>query len=122
VPLFAGLDRKELRSIEKVLHERTFTPGWTIAEEGKEGVCFFVIQEGEVAVSQAGQEVARLGPGDHFGEIALLGKGSRAASVRAVSDVRCYVIDGWDFRSLVKTNAGLTSALLEAMATRLVGN
>ena len=122
VPLFAQLDPKELRSIEKVLHERTFSSDWTIAEEGKEGVAFFVIQQGEVEVSLAGQVVAQLGPGDHFGEIALLGKGPRTASVRALTDVSCYVIDGWDFRSLVKTNAGLSWALLETLAARTVGN
>jgi CRP-like cAMP-binding protein len=122
VPIFAGLDRKELRSIEKVLHERTFEPGWTIAEEGKEGVGFFVIETGDVEVSLAGEVVARLGPGDHFGELALLGRGPRTASVRALTTVRCFFIDGWNFHSLVKTSSGLSSALLESLATRLVGN
>jgi CRP-like cAMP-binding protein len=120
VPLFAGLDKKALRSVEGVLHERAFEAGLTMAEEGKPGLGFFIVDEGEAEVMVGGEAVARLGPGDYFGEIALLGQGPRTASVRALTTVRCFYVDGWHFRPLVKANPDLSWALLEALAKRLV--
>lgn len=122
VSLFSEVDRKTLRSIEAVLHERTFEAGWTMAEEGKEGIGFFVIEEGEAEVSVGGASVARLRPGDHFGEIALLGQGPRTASVRALTDIHCFSIDSWHFRPLVKANPDLSWALLEALVKQVVGD
>ena len=122
VPLFSGLNRKTLRSIEGVLHNRTFETGWTIAEEGKAGIGFFIIEEGEADVSVGGESVARLRPGDYFGEVALLGQGPRTASVRALTDMRCLMIDSWHFQPLVKANPDLSWSLLEALAKRVVGD
>jgi CRP/FNR family transcriptional regulator, cyclic AMP receptor protein len=121
VSLFASLDKKTLRSIADLLHERTFEPGWMIAEQGKEGIGFFVIEDGEAEVLVEGSTVRRLVPGDHFGEIALLGQGPRTASVRSVTAMRCLTLDGWHFRPLVKGNPELSWALLEALARQVVG-
>ena len=122
VPLFSGADRNTLRSLEAILHERTFDANSTLAEEGTAGVCFFVIESGEAEVSVSGKSVRRLGPGDHFGELALLNEGRRTSTVRALTTMRCFTIDGWDFRPLVKANPDLSWGLLEGLAKQVVSD
>lgn len=119
VPLFADLDRRELESISQSFKERTFAPGETIAREGAGGVGFFVIDEGEARVTLGGAERARLGPGDYFGEIALIDEGARTATVTAETDLRAYGLASWEFRPLVETNASIAWKLLQALAKQL---
>ena len=119
VPLFAGLDPRELETIARTVHERTFNPGDTVATEGEGGVGFFVIKEGNAKVEVGGQEVRTLGPGDHFGEIALITEGPRTASVTAETELRCYGLTPWEFRPLVQTNAGIAWKILQALAKQV---
>jgi CRP-like cAMP-binding protein len=119
VPLFAGLDPRELETIGRTVHERTFAPGDLVAEEGHGGVGFFVIREGNAKVEVGGQEVRTLGPGDHFGEIALITEGPRTATVRADSELTCYGLTPWEFRPLVQTNANIAWKLLLALARQV---
>ena len=119
VPLFAGLDPRELETIARTVHERTFNPGDTVATEGEGGVGFFVIKEGNAKVAVGGQEVRTLGPGDHFGEIALITEGPRTASVTAETELRCYGLTPWEFRPLVQTNAGIAWKILQALAKQV---
>ena len=103
----SGLDPRELETIGRTVHERTFAPGDTIAEEGHGGVGFFVIRDGNAKVEVGGKEVRTLGPGDHFGEIALITEGPRTATVKADSSFTCYGLTPWEFRPLVQTNANI---------------
>jgi CRP/FNR family transcriptional regulator, cyclic AMP receptor protein len=119
VPLFADLDPRELETIARTVHERTFAPGETIAEEGQSGVGFFVIRAGEAKVDVGGQEVRRLGTGDYFGEIALITEGPRTATVTADSELNCYGLTPWEFRPLVQTNASIAWKLLQALARQV---
>jgi CRP/FNR family transcriptional regulator, cyclic AMP receptor protein len=119
VPLFSGLDPRELETIARTVHERTFKAGDTVAEQGQGGVGFFVIREGEAKVDVGGDEVRRLGPGDYFGEIALISEGPRTATVTAESELRCYGLTPWEFRPLVQTNASIAWKLLQALAKQL---
>ena len=119
VPLFADLDRRELNQIAGSMKERTFDPGQTIASEGQSGVGFFVIDQGEASVSVGGEERGRLGPGDYFGEIALIGGTDRTATVTADTELRCYGLSSWEFRPMVEHNAAIAWKLLQAMAKRL---
>jgi CRP/FNR family transcriptional regulator, cyclic AMP receptor protein len=119
VPLFSDLDDRELRQIAQSMKERTFDAGDVVTEEGKGGVGFFVIDDGEAVVSVAGQERGALGPGDYFGEIALIADIDRTATITAKSDLRCYGMTFWDFRPLVENNASIAWKLLQAMAQRL---
>jgi CRP/FNR family transcriptional regulator, cyclic AMP receptor protein len=119
VPLFSGLDPRELETISRTVHERTFQAGDTVAEEGQGGVGFFVIKEGEAKVTVGGDEVRRLGPGDYFGEIALISEGSRTATVTAESQLECYGLTPWEFRPLVQTNAGIAWKILQALAKQV---
>ena len=119
VPLFSGLDPRELETISRTVHERTFNAGDTVAEEGQGGVGFFVIKSGEAKVTVGGDEVRRLGPGDYFGEIALISEGTRTATVTAESELQCYGLTPWEFRPLVQTNAGIAWKILQALAKQV---
>jgi CRP-like cAMP-binding protein len=119
VPLFADLDQKELSSLAGSFKERTFNAGDTIASEGAGGVGFFIIDEGEAKVMRGDQEVARLGPGDYFGELALIDEGTRTATLIADTDMRCYGLTSWEFRPLITTNSHIAWKLLQALAKQL---
>ena len=119
VPLFADLDRRELAGVASSMKERTFNAGQTIASEGQTGIGFFVIAEGTAKVTQGGEERATLGPGDYFGEIALIDDGLRTASVTADSELKAYGLTSWEFRPLVESNASIAWKLLKTMAARL---
>ena len=119
VPLFADLDRRELESIASTMKQRTFEAGQPVATEGETGVGFFVIESGEATVAVGGEERRRLGPGDYFGEIALITHGQRTATITAESELRCYGMTPWDFRPLVEGNASIAWKMLQALAKQL---
>ena len=119
VPLFADFDRGDLERLARTFKERTFDAGSTVAQEGKGGAGFFVIESGEAAVRVGGAERGRLGPGDYFGDIALIDMGARTATVTAESTLDCYGLTFWDFRPLVESDARIAWPLLQAMAKRL---
>jgi CRP/FNR family cyclic AMP-dependent transcriptional regulator len=119
VPLFADFERGDLRRLAKSFRQRIFEAGSTVADEGRTGAGFFVIENGEASVSVHGSERGKLGPGDYFGEIALIDDGARSATVTADTELRCYGITSWEFRPLVEGNASIAWKLLETMAKRL---
>src|SRR3712207_6716534 len=101
VPLFSDLDNRELNSLANSFKERSFSAGDTITTEGRAGIGFFVIEDGEAAVAVRGDERGALGPGDYFGEVALIDEGARSATVTAKTDLRAYGLTPWEFRPLV---------------------
>jgi len=117
--LFADMDRRQSEQIARILKEHPFAKGETIIHEGTGGAAFFVIVSGEAAVSSKGAEIAKLGPGDHFGEIALIDGGPRSATVTATTDMVCYGLTFWEFRPLVERNGTIAWKLLQALAKRL---
>jgi CRP-like cAMP-binding protein len=119
IPLFAGLEPRELERLGTSFKERTFSAGDTVASEGEAGAGFFVIESGEAVVKVGDEEVRRLGPGDYFGDIALIDMGARTASITADSELHCYGLTFWDFRPLVESDARIAWPLLQAMAKRL---
>ena len=118
VPLFRGLSQKELKTLADNFTQRTFREGTELTAEGQGGVGFFVIESGQALVTVDGRERATLGPGDYFGEIALIDGGLRTATITAASDGTSYGLTPWQFRPLVETNASIAWPLLEAMAKR----
>ena len=118
VPLFQGLDDKHLKRISQAFTERPFANGQDLVTEGSGGVGFFVIENGEARVTVEGEPRRELGPGDYFGEIALIDGGLRTATVTATSDGRMHGLTSWQFRPLVEDNASIAWPLLEAMAKR----
>ena len=119
VPLFADLDRKELADLAGWFKERSFSEGEEVVSEGRGGIGFFVIEEGQAGVNVGGEERGSLGPGDHFGEVALIDEGTRSATITAKSNLRTYGLTSWEFRPLVETNASIAWKLLQTMAKRL---
>ncbi len=120
VPLLSGLDRKHLEQLARDFSERTFPAGATVVREGDDhGIGFFVVADGEAVATVNGNEVARLGPGSHFGEVALISERVRTATVTAVTDLHCYVMTLWDFRAFVQGDADVAWKLLEQLAHML---
>ena len=118
VPLFAGVKDRDLGRLAKVMSERTFAEGEAITTEGQSGVGFFVIEDGNATVSLKGEIIRTLGPGDHFGEIALIDEGPRSATVTATTDLRCRGMAAWEFRSFVQEHPEVAWALLQTLAAR----
>ena len=119
VPLFSGLSGKELSSIAGLLRERTFPAGSAVVTEGQGGAGFFVIDSGTAQVSIDGKHVRTLGPGDHFGEIALLTDSVRTATITADTDLHCHGMTIWEFRPLVESNNVIAWKLLQNVARQL---
>jgi CRP/FNR family transcriptional regulator, cyclic AMP receptor protein len=120
IPLFEALPRDELGRIARSFKERRFRPGDTVAVEGAGGVGFFVIGDGTATVDVHGEQRGRLGPGDYFGEVALIDEQARrTATITAESELTCYGLTAWEFRPLVETNAVIAWKLLQVMAKRL---
>jgi CRP/FNR family transcriptional regulator, cyclic AMP receptor protein len=121
VPIFAELKPKELEKLSSSFKERTFAEGEDVTSEGETGGGgrFFVIESGEAIVTVHGEERGRLGPGDYFGDVAMIDRGERTATIHAASELKCYSLTFWDFRPLVESDARIAWPLLQAMAKRL---
>jgi pyruvate,water dikinase len=119
VGLFAEMDRKQAAQIARILKERHFAAGETVIVEGSGAASFFLIESGEAIVSSKGAERTTLGPGDYFGELALIDSGPRSATVTAKTDLACYGLTFWEFRPLVEGNGTIAWKLLQALAKRL---
>jgi len=114
VPLFSDLEGRQLRKLASLCRERTFEPGTSVVREGEmSGVGFFVVSDGAATVTVGGEEVLTLGPGDHFGELALVTEGKRNATVTANTSLRCLEIPFWDFRDFAHQNPDVTWKLLQ---------
>jgi CRP-like cAMP-binding protein len=118
VPLFQNVPEKQLQSIAAEMAERRFGDGQELTAEGRSGVGFFVLESGSAKVTVDGEDRRTLGPGDYFGEIALIDGGVRTATITATSDGVAYGLTPWQFRPLVESHAEIAWPLLEAMARR----
>ena len=119
VPLFSGLSKRELDAIVRAGKEVTHPAGHVIAREGDRGIGFFLILEGEARVSRGGKGLSRLKPGDFFGEVSLLDRGPRTATVTAGSQVRLLGVTAWVFRGILTEYPSIGLKLLEVIAERL---
>jgi CRP/FNR family cyclic AMP-dependent transcriptional regulator len=117
--MFASLDDGSVERLAGEFIERRFEPGQEIAHEGEGGLNFFVVDEGEADVSVHGEKVGTLKSGDSFGEIALVDKSARTATVTAVTPMRCYALPVWSFRPFAQEHPDVSWALLELLAERL---
>jgi CRP-like cAMP-binding protein len=114
VPLFNSLSQRQLKRLARDFRERQVRSGTSLVRRGHmSGVDFFVIAEGEASVTVDGTEIGRLRPGDHFGELALLGGQVRQATVTADGPMRCLVMASWHFRRFVQDNPAVSWKLLE---------
>jgi CRP-like cAMP-binding protein len=117
VPMLSGLDRKHLEKLSKEFSERTFPAGAVVVRQGDDrGIGFFVIADGTATVSVDDEDVGKLGPGDHFGAVALIADRVRTATVTAETDLHTYVMTMWDFRAFVQGDAEVAWNLLVQLA------
>ena len=117
VPLFSGLSQRQLRKLAKDFSERRVPAGALLAKQGEmSGVAFFVIAEGEAAVIVDATRVNTIGPGDYFGELAMISQRERMATVEALTPMRCHTIQFWDFRAFAKKNPDVMWKLLQHVA------
>src|SRR5438034_3977970 len=124
VPLFSGLDPEALERLESFTFRKTFSPGEVVVEEGRTGNGLYVVLSGEVEVikgmrGERPQMVARLGPGEPFGEMALLGEWPRSASVKAIDQVECAGMDRWVFLAHLQREPAIAVRMLQILAQRL---
>ncbi len=119
VPLFGALSQRELRTVVQAASEVDEPAGKVLAKEGEEGREMFVLIRGTARVSRAGRKMRDLGPGDFFGELAMLTRGTRSATVTATSDVRLFVLGPQEFERVAGENSKIAVGMLAAVATRL---
>ena len=119
MPLFVDLDDDELAQVARLFKERHFAAGETVVKEGADGAAFFLIDSGQASVTVRGAERAGLGPGDYFGEIALIDEGVRSATITATADLVCYGLTLWEFKPLVVENGAIGWKLLQSLSKRL---
>jgi CRP-like cAMP-binding protein len=119
VPLFSRCSRKELAEIASLADEIDFPPGKEIIRQGERGREFFVVLEGSVDVIRGGRKVATLSDGDFAGEMALVSRVPRNATVKTTTPVRALVVSDQAFRSLMKRSSEIQLKVLEALAERL---
>lgn len=117
--MFSGCSKRELDVIARAAKEVTHKAGTVIAREGERGVGFFFITEGEAKVTIGGKTKTKLGPGDFFGEIALLDADRRTASVVARSDVQVIVMHARNFRSMAAELPQVAERIWQAISERL---
>jgi CRP-like cAMP-binding protein len=119
VPLFSALSRKELNLVARRAEDVQVPAGRVLVSEGSTGAEFFVILSGTAKVSRRGRKVATLGPGAAFGELALLDRAPRNATVTAESDMELVVLGQREFGGLLDDVPGFARKLLTGMARRL---
>jgi len=119
VPLFAGLSKRELEQIAAIADEIDLREGKELTTQGKSAREFFVLLEGSADVTKDGQRINQLGDGDFFGEIALVSRSPRTATVTATSPVRALVITDRSFRRLLEESPQIQLKVLEALAERI---
>jgi CRP/FNR family transcriptional regulator, cyclic AMP receptor protein len=119
IPLFARCTKAELIEVAITADEREAPEGARLTEEGRRGREFFVLVNGAVVVRRGGRKLADLGPGDWFGEIAILTYKPRTTTVTATTPVRLLVISDRAFRRLVETTPRIAVTVLAGVAERL---
>jgi CRP-like cAMP-binding protein len=119
VRIFESLDERDLEQLAERFQQRTYDRGSPVVSAGSRGLGFFVVGEGEATVRVRGEVARRLGPGDCFGEVALIDGGKRSADIVAESHLHCYGISRDVFRPYVQEHPDVAWALLEELAAKL---
>ena len=117
--LFSQCNRAELRKMQGLLENIGVPKGKLLVAEGQIGQEFFIIVDGKATVTRRGKKVATLGPGSYFGELALLDRRPRSASVTSATDMDLLVLAQREFNGLFQVVPGIARKLMTAMATRL---
>jgi CRP-like cAMP-binding protein len=113
IPLFADLPEEDLRQIALWFNAQNVSPGMELTGQGASGYSFYVLAQGSACVTLGDQTVAELGPGDYFGEGAIVGDGRRGATVTTTSPSEVLVMFGTEFRRLQQAHPTVAAAIEE---------
>ena len=119
IPLFAGCTKKDLKLVLSQAERVNVRPGQVLISEGQTGREFFMVLDGTATVSRRGRKVTTLGPGQSFGELALLDPAPRNATVTASTDMELVVLGQREFAKIVDATPGFARSLLSGMAQRV---
>jgi CRP/FNR family transcriptional regulator, cyclic AMP receptor protein len=119
VPIFSGMPKKELKTMAHSFVERSFGPGTVIENEGDKGVSFYLITEGSVNVRKGTKSIAKLSRGQFFGELSLLDKEPRSATIEAIEATKCLVMTAWVWSGFLETQPKLAVPVMKELARRL---
>jgi hypothetical protein len=119
IPLFSACSAHDLRSIAARAETREYPAGATLCTQGERGDGFFVIVDGRAEARRDGAVIRSMGPGDFFGEIALIDAGPRTATVTSTTALRCFMIGSQQFRDVLGQNANVAVRILDAVTRRL---
>jgi CRP-like cAMP-binding protein len=122
VPLFAGLDEGQRTELAEWFEDRTVGAGMRLCGEGIPGYSFFVLVDGSADVLSGNEMLGHLGPGDFFGEVAILGKGRRTATVMTTAPSKLLTMFGTEFRRLQSAHPAIAEAIVETMETRIAAD
>jgi len=122
IDLFSSLDESELQTIAPWFAEASKGEGVKLCGEGATGYSFFVLTGGSAVVTADGRALSDLGPGDYFGEIALLDGGRRSATVTTTALTTLLVMYGTEFRQLQQTQPGIAGRIEQTMRERLAAD
>ena len=119
VPLFSACSKKELQQLARKAEDRTVGAGTVLVREGEMGDAFYVIVSGQAEVDRSGDIVATIGPGSFFGDLALLDKAPRNATVTAKTDMELIVLGQREFSAMLEESTAFARKLLMGLAHRL---
>jgi CRP-like cAMP-binding protein len=119
VPIFSNCTSDEIAAIAGVAQESFFQPAQIIVTQGTPGQAFYMILAGRVEILRDGVSLGAFGPGDFFGEMALLDSAPRSATIRALDHVSCLMLSSWDFKALLERHPSIAIKLLEVLSRRL---
>lgn len=119
VPLFEGISQASLDRLTEATGEVEFSAGQFIVRQGQVGSGLYIIVSGTARVVSGSRELARLGPGDFVGELAVIDQQPRLASVQAVDDTVCLALASWDLLELLRHDSALALNLIRGLAARL---
>lgn len=116
VSLFSSLSDRDLKAVLAGCREELYSDGQALVREGTPGGPFFLIVEGNASLSVGGKSRKTLGPGDYFGEIAMVDKGPRSATIVAKGNVKALAIASWDFLALCEQDFNIAQKVMTGMA------
>ncbi len=117
--IWSGLSDKDLKLIVKASKDRKFEAGETIVQKGEGGVGFYLVLEGSVEIKSDGTTLAKLGPGQFFGEMSVVDNQPRSADVVALEPSRCLILSAWSFNALISDNPRMALKMLQECVRRL---
>jgi len=119
VPLFAGLDHRELETIAESGREVSFAAGKKILQQGERGLAFLLILDGSVEVNKDGKRLAKLGKGQFFGEMTVIDDQPRSADVVAIEPTTCFGLTAWSFDAVIGSNPSIAKQIMKELVRRL---